>query len=105
MTEADPDAPDPRVSDAGAPAEQFQRAALDAIRAARAMLDAAEAVVADPKVIDSFVHTVTAMARSTGETVVGFATGMAAERAQPTAGPGEDHEEGGDGGYERIVVD
>ncbi len=86
--------------------DQFQRAALDAVRALRAMLDAAETVIADPAAVESVVRTVTSMARTAGETVVGFAA--AAGRAAASAGgmpTDEDDDEGPEPGFQRIHVD
>ena len=84
--------------------EQFQRAALDAVRAMRAMLDAAESVLADPDALESVVHTVTSMAKSAGETVVGFAAGAARAAGQADAGDKRPEDEGG-GGFHRIDVE
>lgn len=81
--------------------DQLQAAALDAVRAARALLDAAESVIKDPAAIESMVETVTHLARSAGETVVGFAAGA---RDATTGDPGAPDDEA-DGGYERIRVD
>lgn len=84
--------------------EQFQRAALEAIRAGRAMLDAAETMLQDPKAAEHLVRSVSDVARAATETVAGFAT-----RVRPP-GPGAadgDAEDGDDpsGGFERIRVD
>ncbi len=96
---------DPGVADPLGPGvEQFQRAALDAVRAMRAMLDAAESVLADPAALESVVHTFTSLAKSAGETVVGFAAG--AGRHGPVPGTdGASPDDGGDEGFERIPVD
>jgi hypothetical protein len=81
--------------------EQFQRAALEAIRAGRAMLDAAESMVQDPRAAEHLVRTVTDVARTAGETVAGFAS-----RVRPTAGDPADHrDDGPSDGFERIRVD
>ncbi len=85
--------------------EQFQRAALDAVRAMRAMLDAAESVLADPAAIESVVHTLTSMARTAGETVVGFAAGAGRSGRAPGSGDTSPDDDDGDGGFERIPVD
>lgn len=86
--------------------EQFQRAALEAIRAGRAMLDAAESVLQDPKAAESVVRSVGDVARTATEAVSGFAAGRWGHlRAQ------DDEDDGGAGepdppeGFERISVD
>jgi hypothetical protein len=79
--------------------EQFQRAALEAIKAGRAMLDAAESMVQDPKAAEHLVRTVTDVARTATETVAGFAA-----RARPPASEPDDGDEPPDG-FERIRVD
>ncbi len=86
----------------GAGLEQFQRAALDAVQAARAVLDAAESVIREPAAIEALVNTVTAMARTATESVAGLAAGMTASGA--TKEPGEVPDDG-PAGYERISVD
>ena len=78
-----------------------QRAALDALSAARAMIDAAEAMVGDPAVVESVLGSVTDLARQAAETVGGFAAG-AARAARPTSADDGDGE--GDG-FHTIVVD
>jgi hypothetical protein len=93
----------------GPGAEQFQRAALDAVRAARALLDAAEKVLADPAALDSVIRAAAGMARSATDTVAGFAS-AAAPSARGTDGPpdapGEDRAEPEEpGGFESIRVD
>ena len=107
----DEDGPDQPTDDAAAAGvEQFQKAALDAVRAARAMLDAAESVIKDPAALDSVVRTMTTMARSAGETVVGFAAN-ASNAARAASGtddrpePRRDDGDEPDGGFERIRVD
>lgn len=86
--------------------EQFQRAALEAIRAGRAMLDAAESVIRDPNAAEAVVRTVGAAARTATETVAGFAAG----RWNPPGGAndadpgGDDGDDPPDGGFERISV-
>lgn len=86
--------------------EQFQRAALEAIRAGRAMLDAAESVLQDPKAAESLVRSVGSVARTATEAVAGFAAGRrptaAAER--PCDDAGDDEAEPPDG-FERITID
>jgi len=85
--------------------EQFQRAALEAIRAGRAMLDAAESMLQDPRAAETLVRTVSDVARTATETVAGFAA--RARPADPSAGGGDgDPDDGGPaGGFERISVD
>lgn len=73
--------------------EQFQKAALDALRAARAMIDAAESIVSDPKAIESVIATVADAARDATRTVAGFAA--AAARSATDDGPGDDDDESG----------
>ncbi|MGK2930849.1 MAG: hypothetical protein ACSLFO_14890 [Acidimicrobiales bacterium] len=85
--------------------DQFQKAALDAVRAARALLDAAESLIKDPAAIESMVQTVTHLARSAGETVVGFAAGARDAVAEDGTPSGDDPDGGPDRGYERIHVD
>lgn len=92
---------DPVTDPAAAALDQFQKAALDAVRAARAMLDAAESAILDPAALDSVVRTMATMARSAGETVAGFAANATdAARGSPPDDP--DDEAGG--GFERIRV-
>jgi hypothetical protein len=96
--DADPTPDDPLQ----AGLEQFQRAALEAIRAGRAMLDAAESVVQDPRAAEALVRTVTDVARTATETGAGFAG-----RARPAPRGDDEHppeDEPGDG-FERIRVD
>lgn len=83
------------------PMNQLQTAALEAVRAARALLDAAESVIKDPAAIESMVGTVTDLARSAGETVVGFAAGAREATAEQPSPPDDES----DGGFERIHVD
>lgn len=89
--------------------EQLQAAALDAVRAARALLDAAESVIKDPAAVESVVESVTNLARSAGETVLGFAAGAreaaTGEPTPPCDDPSGDPGGDADGGYERIPVD
>lgn len=98
---------DQRGGAADAAFDQFQRAALDAVKAARAMLDAAETMIKDPAAIEAVVHAATSFARTAGETVVGFAAGAAGARPPGTHAPTEhdDGDDGDDGGFERIRVD
>lgn len=77
--------------------EQFQKAALDALHAARAMLDAAESIVKEPRAVESLLGTVGDLARTATETVAGFAAGAA------RAASGDD-EADDEGGYETIDV-
>jgi len=89
------DAPDDQADPLQAGLEQFQRAALEAIRAGRAVLDAAEALVQDPRAAEQVVRTVTDVARTAGEVVTGFAA-----RTRPGhidaagGGDGEDDDDG-----------
>lgn len=88
--------------------EQFQRAALDAVRATRAMLDAVETVIQDPRALDSVVRTMTSFVRAAGETVVGFASGSnhAPGAAWESGGAPEPRtDDGHHHGFERIQVD
>lgn len=78
--------------------EQFQRAALDAVKAARALLDAAESVIQEPAAIEAMVKTVTSVAKSASEVVAGFAANGA------SSSPGRE-DEGGADGFEHIRVD
>ena len=101
--EHDPNEADARDSGAGGAAvEQFQRAALDAVRSARALLDAAESVIQEPAAIEAMVNTVSSMARSATEAVAGFAA--AAGGAGGSTGADSDEDEPS-GGFEHISVD
>ncbi len=85
--------------------DQFQRAALEAIRAGRAMLDAAESILQDPAAAETVVRTVGAVARNATEAVAGFASGRwpvpaADEGAEVDDGTDEDPPDG----FERISV-
>ena len=95
----DRSAPDP----AAAGLEQFQRAALEAIRAGRAMLDAAESILQDPAAAEAVVRSVGAVARNATEAVAGFAAGR-----WPTPGadgaPDDTSDEDPPDGFERISV-
>ena len=70
-------------------AEQFQRAALDAGRAARALLDAAEKVLADPAALDSVVRAAAGMARNATDTVAGFASAAASSTRRAADTPSD----------------
>lgn len=84
----------------GAAVEQFQRAALDAVRAARALLDAAESVIQEPAAIEAMVNTVTSVARSATEAVAGFAAD-----GRSRAGADDPSDQEPDDGFEHITVD
>lgn len=81
--------------------EQFQRAALEALRAARSMLDAAESIVQDPKAIESVISSVAGLARDATSAVAGFATGASRSGSEPEADPDVDVGRG----FETIDVD
>jgi hypothetical protein len=85
--------------------DQFQRAALEAIRAGRAMLDAAESILQDPAAADAVVRSVGTVARNATEAVAGFATGR---WPAPGTASGDDHDDEPDedppDGFERISV-
>lgn len=99
--DADATGPDP----VQAGIEQFQRAALEAIRAGRAMLDAAESVLQDPKAAESVVRSAGSVARTATEAVSGFAAGRwAATRPEAADDPEGDDPEPPDG-FERITID
>lgn len=86
--------------------EQFQRAALEAIRAGRAMLDAAESMIQDPDAAETVVRTFGAMARTATETVAGFAAARTSWGADPEPdGPVTGDDDPPAGGFERISVD
>ncbi len=88
--------------------EQFQRAALEAIRAGRAMLDAAESVLQDPKAAESVVRSVGSVARTATEAVSGFAAGRWNPSPRPDRDdqhPADDDEADPPDGFERISVD
>jgi hypothetical protein len=89
--------------------EQFQRAALEAIRAGRAMLDAAESVLQDPKAAESVVRSVGSVARTATDAFSGFAAGRWAPRHDQSgdagAPPTGDGRDDGPDGFERIIVD
>ena len=115
---ADDDTTPPGPDDAvRAGIEQFQRAALDAVRAARTMLEAAEAVLQEPAAAKAIADTVTAFGRTATEAVAGFAASWppsggrgsaddqsgTASRDDTSGSDGPD--DGPDGGFERISVD
>lgn len=89
--------------------EQFQRAALEAIRAGRAMLDAAESVLQDPKAAESVVRSVGSVARTATGAFSGFAAGRWApwheQSGDAEAPPTDDGPDDGPDGFERITVD
>lgn len=101
-----PGAEGPGADPVEAGIEQFQRAALEAIRAGRAMLDAAESVLEDPAAAERIVRSVGAVARTATEAVSGFASGR-----WPTSGPPDEGTSASDAdedppeGFERISVD
>lgn len=83
--------------------DQFQRAALEAIRAGRAMLDAAESILQDPAAAEAVVRSVGTVARNATEAVAGFATGRWPAPG-PTPDPDPDADEDPPDGFERISV-
>jgi hypothetical protein len=87
--------------------EQFQRAALEAIRAGRAMLDAAETMLQDPQAAETLVRTVTDVARTATETVAGFAARGWPARSTDRGDEGDSgsDDDGPGSGFERISVD
>lgn len=99
------DGADPDPVQAGI--EQFQRAALEAIRAGRAMLDAAESVLQDPNAAEAVVRSVGNVARNATEAFAGFASG-----GWPSARPSDDPADAGDDacdgdppdGFQRIRI-
>lgn len=81
--------------------EQFQRAALDAVRAARSMLEAAEAVLQDPEAARVVADTVSSFARNATETVADFAGTWVSQHDRRTATPeGREEEDPDDDGPE-----
>lgn len=94
----EPDAADHAIASA---VEQFQRAALDAVAAARAMLDAAESMIKEPAAIEAVASTVNAVARQATEALGGFA--RQARQAGSDAG-GPDGDDDADDGYHGIEV-
>jgi len=102
---ADPGTAGPAADPVQAGIDQFQRAALEAIRAGRAMLDAAESILQDPAAAETVVRTVGAVARNATEAVAGFASGRWPTPGEaPDADAGETGEDPPDG-FERITVD
>lgn len=100
--EHDPNEADARVGGAGGAAiEQFQRAALDTVRAARALLDAAESVIQEPAAIEAMVNTVSSVAKTATDAVAGFAAGGGMAGSADVA-PDEDDPSTG---FENISVD
>lgn len=86
--------------------DQFQRAALEAIRAGRAMLDAAESILEDPAAAEAVVRSVGTVARNATEAVAGFASGRWAT-ARTGGHPGsadDDPDDDPTDGFERITV-
>lgn len=90
-----------RSDDLSAGVEQFQKAALDALAAARAMLDAAETIVKEPGAVESLFGTIGEAARSATHTVAGFAAGA----AQAARARHHDEDTDDDGtGFEHIDI-
>lgn len=101
----DPTGPEESGSDAvQAGIEQFQRAALEAIRAGRAMLDAAESVLQDPGAAESVVRSVGSIARTATDAVAGFAAGRWPTPGAAGGTDGTDGDEDPPEGFERISV-
>ena len=90
---------DPSSEAINAAVAQFQRAALDAVAAARAMLDAAESVIEQPAAIEAVVNTVNAVARQATDTIAGFAATARDAASKAT------HDDSDDDGYEPIRVE
>lgn len=106
----DPDAPDgtsdaPPVDPVQAGLEQFQRAALEAIRAGRAMLDAAETMIQEPGAAEQLVRTVGSVARTASEAVSGFAAGRWPAPAASDDAASDDDEDDPPAGFQRVSVD
>lgn len=103
----DPQPPPDEAIQAGI--EQFQRAALEAVRAGRAMLDAAESVLQDPRAAETLARTVSHVARTATETVSGLAArgwpGRTGEGGADDHDDPDDPDEGPSGRFERISVD
>ncbi len=78
--------------------EQLQRAASDALAAARTFLDAAERVVSDPAAMAAIVGNVSSVVRAAGEAFVS----VAAAGAEGFRAAGSNEEP--DDGVERITV-
>lgn len=93
--------------------EQLQRAALEAVHAARAVLDVAESMIREPAAVEAMINTVSAMARTATESFSGFASGMAANRPDRPDRPAphdpdkahDPDDEPDDGTYQRIDLD
>ncbi|HEX4903481.1 MAG TPA: hypothetical protein VFV42_11765 [Acidimicrobiales bacterium] len=113
MPDAPHDEPGPADEVLQAGIEQFQRAALEAIRAGRAVLDAAESMLQHPGAAEQVVRTVAEVARSATETVAGLAGRGWAARSSPAGAddpgaddPGDDDpDEGPPPGFQRISVE
>lgn len=87
---------------------QFQRAALEAIGAARLMLEAAEVIVRDPAAVEAALGTVAGLARTATETVSSLAADVRNRSGSAPADHPPDVPSDGqsaDGGFERIVVE
>lgn len=76
--------------------EQLQRAALEAVHAARAVLDVAESMIREPAAVEAMINTVSAMARTATESFSGFASGMAANQASRHGARENDEPHGSD---------
>lgn len=107
----DPERPDgdgdaPPADPVQAGLEQFQRAALEAIRAGRAMLDAAETMIQEPGAAEQLVRTVGSVARTATEAVSGFAAGRWPVPGQePAEAATDEDDDGPPEGFQRISVD
>lgn len=110
--------PAPATLDEGI--ETLQKAAGEAVRAARALLDIAERVIEDPEALRTVMANLATMARSAGETVATLAadaTAGWAERVKAASGesagaeaatdpgPDGDRSDRDDAGIQRIRVD
>lgn len=97
---------DPQGDGRSPTVEQFQRAALEAVQAARAFLDAAESMIQEPAALEAVVDTVNAVVRQASEVVSGAVSDLAArgrDHARPTEG--DDDGAGPDPGYQAIRID
>lgn len=83
--------------------EQFQKAALDALAAARAMLDAAETIVSEPKAVEALIGTIGDAARTATHTLAGFAAG-AAQAATARRHDGDEPDDDDGHGFEHIDI-
>jgi hypothetical protein len=107
----DPEPPDdtsdaPPADPVQAGLEQFQRAALEAIRAGRAMLDAAETMIQEPGAAEQLVRTVGSVARTATEAVSGFAAGhWSAPDQDADESASDGSEDDPPEGFQRISVD